>query len=397
MKEQLKQIICEAIDSKKDELNNISQEIWKNPELSFEEFKAHNFLTEFLEKEGFSVSRKTPLETSFIAKYGDCTRGIKVGVICEYDALPGVGHACGHNLIAEAGIGAALGLKAAMDSNKDLKMNLIVYGTPAEEGGNGKCLMIEKGVFDEADICMMSHPAPYEIPNPLWLAIDSYRVIFKGKTAHAAAAPWEGINALDAAVACYNNVSMLRQQMKPTNRIQCTIVDGGERPNIIPERAEMVWDLRTQKDEDLTILLKQWMECAKGAAKSTGCEVEFIKDCLTCLSLNTNQVMIDLYMENAKSLGVPFEDDHMRELLQASTDMGNVSAMKPSIHPCFKIKSEETNHNHGFTKAAGSEESQLPTLNSAKSMAMTAIDIVCEEGLLEKVQKSFEDSKPSAL
>jgi len=391
MKEKLKQIICEAIDSKKDELNNISQEIWKNPELNFKEFKAHALLTSYLEKEGFEVAKSTPLETSFIARYGK-KEGIKVGVICEYDALPGVGHACGHNLIAEAGIGAALGLKAVIDSKPGCNFHLIVYGTPAEEGGGGKCLMIEKGVFDEADICMMSHPAPYEIPSPSWLGVAQYRIVFKGKTAHAAAAPWEGINALDAAVACYNNVSMLRQQMKPTNRIHCTIVDGGERPNIIPERAEMFYFVRAQTDKEVASMVERLRKCAEGAAQSTGCTMEMFESSPYFAAVNTNQVMIDLYIENAKSLGVPFEDDSMRTILQASTDMGNVSAMKPSIHPIYKIKSEEINHNHGFTKAAGSAESQLPTLNSAKSMAMTAIDIVCEEGLLEKVQKSFEDS-----
>merc|ERR1719378_285065 len=253
----------------------------------------------------------------------------------------------------------------------------------------------EKGVFDEADICMMSHPAPYEIPRPCWLGVAQYKIVFKGKTAHAAAAPWEGVNALDAAVACYNNVSMLRQQMKPTNRIHCTIVDGGERPNIIPERSEMFYFVRAQTDKEVTSMVERLRKCAEGAAQSTGCTMEMSESSPYFAAVNTNEVMIDLYIENAKSLGVQFNDDHMREVLQASTDMGNVSAIKPSIHPIFKIKSEETNHNHGFTKASGSAESQLPTLNSAKSMAMTAIDIICEEGLLQKIQKSFEDSLQS--
>ncbi|XP_066927442.1 xaa-Arg dipeptidase-like [Clytia hemisphaerica] len=391
MKEKLKQIICEAIDSKKDELNNISQEIWKNPEVNFEEFKAHALLTSYLEKEGFEVSKSTPLETSFIARYGK-KEGIKVGVICEYDALPGVGHACGHNLIAEAGIGAALGLKAVIDSKPGCNFNLIVYGTPAEEGGGGKCLMIEKGVFNEVDICMMTHPSPYELPSPSSLGVAQYKIVFKGKTAHAAAAPWEGINALDAAVACYNNVSMLRQQMKPTNRIHCTIVDGGERPNIITERAELFYFVRAQTDKEVTGLVERLRACAEGAAQATGCTMAMKQSAPSWSAVNTNEVMIDLYIENAKSLGVSFEDDHAKETFQAATDMGNVSVVKPSIHPYYKIQTEEINHNHGFTKASGSAESQLPTLNSAKSMAMTAIDIVCEEGLLEKVQKGFKES-----
>ncbi|XP_066927455.1 xaa-Arg dipeptidase-like [Clytia hemisphaerica] len=389
--ETLKKVVDKTIENRKNDLNDISQEIWKNPELSFNEVKAHECLTNFLEKEGFTVSRKTPLETSFVAKYGDCTGGIKVGVICEYDALPKIGHACGHNLIAEAGIGAALALKAAMDSSKDLKINLIVYGTPAEEGGGGKCLMLEKGVFDEADICMMSHPTPVEISTPIWLARIQLDIVFHGKTAHAAAAPWEGINALDAAVACYNNVSMLRQQMKPTNRIHCTIVDGGERPNIIPERAEMCYYVRSLSLKDAEELSERVRACAHGGAQSTGCTVDIKEPAPRYDAVRTNPTMIGLYKKHAQSYGISFEgEDEYAQKLLASTDMGNVSQHRPSIHPCFKIETTAANHTHAFTDATGSQDNQPPTLSSAKSMAMTAIELACDPKLMIKVKEEFE-------
>jgi len=345
-------------------------------------------LTSFLEKEGFKVDRKTPLETSFIARYGDHT-GLKVGVICEYDALPGIGHACGHNLIAEAGIAAALGIKAVLMSNKDLKAELIVFGTPAEEGGGGKVKMIEMGSFDETDICMMTHPTPYEIPTPIWLARGQLTVTFHGRTSHAAAAPWEGINALDAAVACYNAISMLRQQTKPTSRVHCVITDGGEKPNIIPERSELNIYMRGLTDEDTLDLMEKVRNCAKGSALATGCTVDCVENDPYYSSVTTNKTLIDLYVKNAKSVGVPFNDDDMVTKLTASTDMGNVSKIKPSIHPLYKIQTGGANHTHKFTDATGHADNQLPTLNSAKSLAMTAIDVICNQGLMKDIMEDF--------
>jgi len=389
MASDLKPLICSTIDRRSSDLNDISQSIWSKPELNYEEHHAHQVLTSFLEKEGFKVDRKTPLETSFIARYGD-NSGLKVGVCCEYDALPGIGHACGHNLIAEAGIATALGIKEVLMSHEDMKAELIVFGTPAEEGGGGKVKMIEKGCFDETDICMMSHPTPLEIPTPVSLAISQLTVTFHGRTSHAAAAPWEGINALDAAVACYNSISMLRQQTKPTSRVHCVITDGGQKPNIIPERSELNIYIRGLTDEDALDLVEKVKNCARGAAMSTGCTVTFEETEPYYSSVRTNKVLIDLYIKNAKSLGVQFLDDDKASVFTGSTDMGNVSKIKPSIHPFYKIKAEAPNHTHKFTDATGHIDSQLPTLNSAKSMAMTAIDVICNQNLMKDIKTDFE-------
>lgn len=388
MIENLKKVVCNTIDNRKDDLNHISQEIWKNPELNYEERFAHKLLTTFLEKEGFEVRKSFPLETSFIARYGckenDC---LKIGILCEYDALPNIGHACGHNLIAEAGIGAAIAVKEVLQKDSSIKAEVLVYGTPAEEGGGGKVKMIEQNAFDEADVCMMSHPAPFEIATPIWLARDQVSFVFHGKASHAAAAPWEGINALDAAVACYNSVSMLRQQSKPSNRIHGIIVDGGDKPNIIPQRSEMNYYIRGLLDEDVRELKERVIDCAKGAASATGCTVDvFTKDPFYS-AVTTNEILIDLYIKNAKTLNVEFKDA-VSDMV-ASTDMGNVSQIKPSIHPLFKIPTKGANHTHEFTKSTGSQESQLPTLNSAKSMAMTAVDLICNPKLILDVKDKF--------
>ena len=230
---------CRTIDDHKDELIALSGDIWENPELSFEEFKAHELLTDYLEKESFAVERSyTGIKTAFRATFGSGRPN--VCVICEYDALPDIGHACGHNLIAEAGVAAGLGIKAAMESCQGgIKGWVTVLGTPAEEGGGGKILLIENGAFEDVDVAMMVHPAPLNFVSAPFLASCTYQITYTGKPAHAAAFPWEGVNALDAAVIAYNSISALRQQMKPDWRVHGVITGGRGRSNIIPDKAVM--------------------------------------------------------------------------------------------------------------------------------------------------------------
>ena len=198
MATELKDVASVAVYAAQGELNKLSGEIWKHPELGFEEHKAHELLTSFLEKKGFSVERSFSLKTAFRAKFGSGKPN--VCVICEYDALPEIGHACGHNLIAEAGVAAGLGVKAALETSGAPGGTLTVMGTPAEEGGGGKVYLVEDGAFRDIDIAMMVHPSLYSVIKPGFVAIASYTVSFTGKAVHAAVAPWEGVNALDAAV-----------------------------------------------------------------------------------------------------------------------------------------------------------------------------------------------------
>ena len=235
MAESHKIVAATAIDSCSWELYELSSEIWRNPELGFKEYKAHELLTSFLEKKGFAVEHSfTGIETAFRATFGSGRPN--VCVICEYDALPEIGHACGHNLIAEAGVAAGLGLKTALESKNASKGRVTVLGTPAEEGGGGKVYLIENGAFEDVDIAMMVHPAPYTVLMPTFSAIGEFKITFTGKASHAAAFPWEGVNALDAAVLAYNSISVLRQQMKPTWCVHGIITNGGAKPNIMHPR-----------------------------------------------------------------------------------------------------------------------------------------------------------------
>jgi amidohydrolase len=250
MSAKLKCAASGIIDTYSEELLELSGEIWKNPELGFKEHLAHSLLTGFLERRGFEVQRSfAGLETAFRATFGSGRPN--VCVICEYDALPVIGHACGHNLIAEAGIAAGLGLKAALECEGAPKGMVTVMGTPAEETSGGKLDMIQNGAFSDVDIAMMVHPSPSDIVSPTTLGVSMWNVEFTGKSAHAAAYPWEGVNALDAAVMAYNSISLLRQQMKPTWRVHGVALNGGGTdPAIIPASTSYFTTSEHQRSEN---------------------------------------------------------------------------------------------------------------------------------------------------
>jgi len=387
--EELKRIVKDTVDGYSKELADISAGIWNNPELCYNEHKAHALLTGFFQKIGFSVKEKYPLETAFVATFGEPTaNGIRIGVCVEYDALPDVNHACGHNLIAESSVAAALALQAVI--KKTGSHQVVAFGTPAEEGGGGKVKMIEAGVFNDVDICLMAHPAPIELGDSIWLARESLNLVFHGKSAHAAAAPWEGVNALDAAVACYSSVSMLRQQMKPDARVHCIIKDGGEKPNIIPRRAELNYYIRSESNDDVKDLVQKITNCAQGAALSTGCTLETSVPDPFYAAVFQNQTLMKLFVDNQKSLGVEYNEDHLKHMFKASTDMGNVFIVKPSIHPLFKIATKGVNHTPEFNTAAIQPENQPATLNAGKSLAMAVVDVITTPGLLEKIREEFK-------
>ena len=376
-----------VIDKYSDEFKKISEEIWNNPELDFNEHKAHTLLTNFLEGKGFNVERSyLGMQTAFRATFGDST-GPNVCVICEYDALPEIGHACGHNLIAEAGIAAALGIKAALEEHGTPKGLLTVMGTPAEEGGGGKIKLIEKGAFENIDVAMMVHPSPANIVKSKTLSVMRLGVTFHGKAAHAAAFPWEGVNALDAAVMAYNNISVLRQQMKPTWRVHGIISNGGAKPNIIPELTKMEYYLRALTKGEVKDLYSKAMACYEAAAKATGCTVEVMETTPFYEDVVANPTLSDLYESNAGNLGVVFEKT---DVPRGSTDMGNVSYVVPSIHPMYKIgDGTRRNHTREFTAITNTPEAHQNTLTAAKAMSMTVVDVLTNPTVLEQIKKEF--------
>ncbi|GFQ89786.1 peptidase M20 domain-containing protein 2 [Trichonephila clavata] len=299
------QFLCSVVDKEKEFLNSVSQDIWKTPELAFEEFHAHDVLTDALTNLGFEVEKHYKLPTAFKAEYlSKAGSAPVIAIILEYDALPGIGHACGHNLIAEAGLAASLAIKEAMDADPKLEGKLLVLGTPAEERSGGKIDLLEAGAFQGVDAAMMVHPSKYTSTFPPVLSRLSINVDFKGKEAHAAAFPWEGRNALDAAVATYQNIALLRQQMKPSNKVHTIITKGGVVPNVIPAESSLQIAVRSLTKRELKDLTARITECVKSGAAAAGCTASIECDEKNCYeSLITNKVMGNIYHKYALRLG----------------------------------------------------------------------------------------------
>ena len=382
----LKGTTSSTIDRHQEELKSLSAAIWRKPELAYEEHHAHKILTDFLEQKGFQVERAyTGLKTAFRATFGSGRPN--VCVICEYDALPEIGHACGHNLIAEAGIAAGLGLKAALECSGAPKGTVTVMGTPAEEDNGGKVDLINNGAFRDIDIAIMVHPFPITLVRPIVTAFHTLKVSYTGKAAHAAAYPWEGVNALDAAVLAYSSIGVLRQQMKPTWRVHSIISNDGVKPNIIPEYTELETYVRAPNMQELSVLVEKVVQCFEAAAQATGCQVSVDKNVKhVCSDLRHNPTLAACFSENYRDLGGECGDEGDF----ASTDMGNVSYVVPSLHPTYAVGSgKEVNHSKDFTAVCNTPAAHANTLLAAKAMAHTAIDVLTKDGLLDEVKKNF--------
>ncbi|CAH1225226.1 PM20D2 [Branchiostoma lanceolatum] len=413
-----------AIQACASDLYDLSQEIWKNPELAFKERYAHRVLTDFLENRGFRVDRHYKLETAFRAVCGE-EGGLHVCVICEYDALPGIGHGCGHNLIAEVGVAAGIAIKAAIQDFKQ-PVKLTVMGTPAEEAGGGKNFLIQDGCFKDVDFAMMAHPFTYNVsrwreilqtcnstvitprksdPRKGWtrellfnhyfvcLCRHSLEVTYKGKASHPAYQTWEGTNALDAAVLCYSNISVLRQQMKPHHQVHGIIENGGTHPDVIPSETKLTFYLRAHTETELTNLEKRVVGCVESAAMATGCQVEynFKRDASKYSNLMQNNTLATLYERNAEVLGVTnCSDESVTGAISGSTDMGNVTHVVPGIHPMFALPTDASIHSRHFTEEAGTLEAQPYALNQARALAMTAVDVICQSQLMDTIREEFK-------
>ncbi|KAK7108250.1 peptidase M20 domain-containing protein 2-like [Littorina saxatilis] len=399
--QKLKKIACEVIDGFSPQLKNLSRDIWNHPELCFEEKYAHKRITDFLQVRGFNVERSYKLDTAFRAQpegrsTGD---GPNVAVLCEYDALPEIGHACGHNLIATVGVAASLGIQAALQSpDFQGKGMLTVLGTPAEEGGGGKVDLINSGAFADVDVAMMAHPSQFNLEKPVYLAMTEIKISYHGKASHASSYPWNGINALDAAVLCYTNISHLRQQIKPTWRAHGVITNGGAKPNIIPELAELEYYIRAPTDTELVVLKEKVVGCIEGAATATGCKVTYKFDPKPYSSLMSNDLMASLYVENSLQVGVnPERDPEKMKKAGGSTDMGNVSHVVPSIHPKYYIGTTVSAHSHAFAQQTKTEEAEDYSLAVAKALAMTGIDLLLKPELVQQAKQTFKEALEAEL
>lgn len=272
-----------------------------------------------------------------------------------------------------------------------ISFQVVVLGTPAEEDGGGKIDLIEAGAFKNLDVVFMAHPSQENAAYLPDAAEHDVTVKYYGKASHAAAYPWEGVNALDAAVLAYNNLSVLRQQLKPTWRAHGIIKNGGVKPNIIPSYSELIYYFRAPSMKELRVLTKKAEECFRAAALATGCTVEIKGGTHDYYNVLPNKSLWKAYVENGKKLGIEFiSEDAMLKGPSGSTDFGNVSFVVPGIHPYFYIGSNALNHTEQYTEAAGSQEAQFYTLRTAKALAMTALDVIFKPELLERIREDFK-------
>ncbi|HEX5016271.1 MAG TPA: M20 family metallopeptidase [Actinomycetes bacterium] len=367
------------VDAVGAELVRLSHEISADPELSYEEHRAAARCADLLEKHGFAVERGSYGQpTSFEARLG--SGDTHVMICAEYDALPGVGHACGHNIIAASALGAGIALAPLVDG---ANLRLTVLGTHAEEVGGGKVELIDGGALDGVDAALMMHPTPYDDYGPKSLAIEEWRVVYRGHASHASAAPELGRNALDGVVAGYNNISMLRQSFRKWQQVHGVIVDGGEAANVIPERAEASYYLRAVDLDDLEDLRTRVRACLEGAATATGTTVEITVNGYVYESLKPHTELVSIFTEACTAIGREFYPDPKGDELGGSTDFGNISNRVPGLHADMAVYSyPAVNHQHEFAAACISPEGDKTMLEGAKALALTALAVAADPSRL---------------
>ena len=361
-------------------LVELSHRIHAHPELNFEEEQAAGWVASVLADAGFEVEMgAAELPTAFVATTGGGP--LTVGICAEYDALPGIGHACGHNIIAAAAAGAGLALAPLAD---DLGLTVKVFGTPAEEGGGGKILMLERGAFAGVHAAMMVHPSPVERETMACLAVSHWEVAYRGKSAHASAWPEQGINGADALTVAQVGIGLLRQHIRRTDRIHGIVTHGGDAPNVVPEATQGVWLVRSRTLAELAELEPRVRACFEAGALATGCELTMTPMCPPYSEMRHDAELAARYRANAEALGRRFVDlpAELAERTAGSTDMANISLAIPTIHPMLGLDClPATNHQPEFTAACITPVADDAVLGGATAMAWTCVDIASDETL----------------
>jgi amidohydrolase len=378
-----KTTVREALGQISATLIDLSHRIHANPELGFHEEKASKWLAEVLEAEGFAVERGAyELPTAFVARIG--SGPLHIAICAEYDCLPGIGHACGHNIIAAAGAGAGILAGRVAD---EAGLTISVIGTPAEEGGGGKIILLERGAFDGVHAAMMVHPAPTDVAEPPVIAVRHFDVYFTGKEAHASSYPEQGINAADALTIAQTAIGLLRQHIRPTDRIHGIVTKGGDAPNIVPAHTSAKFYVRARTLGELTEICDKVDRCFQAGALATGCELQIVDAEAPYAEMQHDSEIAALYKTNAEALGRSFRD--FGPLLQrwaGSTDMGNISLAMPAIHPMIGINSwPASNHQPEFTEYCATENADQAVLDGALAMAWTALDLASANGLRDRL------------
>jgi len=387
--EELKAAIAREIDARSPQLGELSRKIHDNPETAMKERRASAWLAEYLKENGFAVETGIyKLPTAFRGRYGQGKPVI--AFLAEYDALPKLGHACGHNLIATSAVAAGVGAKRAVD---ELGGSIIVYGTPGEEADAGKAIMAHRGAFKDLDAAMITHPGGGHQVVMNALACQTLDVEFFGRAAHAAADPEAGINALEAMILSFNAIDALRQHIKEKARIHGIITDGGEAPNIVPAHTAATFLVRAEDDEYLDILKEKVLNCFAGAAAATGAELKYKWADVRYAAMRNNMTLARLFRKNMQSLGrpIPLGDNSK---WSGSTDVGNVSRLAPTIQPMVGIASKDVLiHTPQFAAAAATKEALRSLLDAAKAMAMTAADLLADPKTIAGLRAEFQKNK----
>jgi amidohydrolase len=384
-RDELKARVIAEVEALREELIDLSLRIHDHPETGFKEEKACQWLCAYLEEHSFDVEPGfCQLPTAFRASAGDDRP--RVGFLAEYDALPGLGHACGHNIIAASSVGAAVAAKSALEATGG---SLAVIGTPAEEVYGGKAIMAERGAFGDLDAAMMAHPASRDAVLTAALACASITVEYFGKEAHAATRPEAGINALDALILAFNALAALRQHIPDSARIHGVITDGGDMPNVIPAHSAASFLIRAEDESYLEQLKERVLACFQSGAQSTGARLEYRWGDVQYAPMRSNRPLAEAYRQNLARVGRVVDVPPVPRPL-GSTDVGNVSAIVPTIHPSIAVVPREVSiHTPDFARMAASQEGHRGLLDAAKALAMTAVDVLSDAALRQRMQDEF--------
>ena len=373
----------EAVAAAREELIALSHFVHVHPELGYEEFESAEAVAAAAERAGFVVTRGVAgRATAFVASAG--TGSLHLALCAEYDALPEVGHACGHNIIAAASLGAALGLAAVAE---ELDLTVLLLGTPSEEGGGGKIDLLEAGVFDGIHAAMMIHPFPTERLEAACLAVDHFDVTYTGREAHASAAPWEGVNALDALTLAEVAIGLLRQHLPPGDQVHGVVLEGGWAANVVPSRAVGRFMARSVTAERLVALRTRLAACFEAGALASGASMRVAEIGHAFSHMESDPELLAHYRRAAESLGRRFDlDDAGEPKPTISTDMANVSLVVPSIHPMLMIPTGgAVNHQAAFTAACATPAADQAVLDGAMALARTGVAVAQDGPLRERL------------
>ncbi len=373
-------------------LTDLSDDFYRNPELGLKEVRTSSMMQAFLGEHGFRIEPGVAgMETAFRASTG--SGAPVIALLAEMDALPGIGHACGHNIGGTASVGAGAALSKALAGKlPGGKGTLLVLGTPAEELGKGKIDMIKAGVFDGVDAAMMVHGSSGRRVVKHFLGLVRLNFTFHGKSSHASAYPEEGVNALDAVILLFNAIGLLRQQMRSDVRVHGIITEGGKAPNIIPEKASASFYVRAKDLKELDSIKTRVMECARGAAASTGCSLVVAEAGDLNAPMKINMAFAGVYRRALEHMGLK-EDGEAPEKNVGSSDIGNVSQIIPTIHPHVPIRKGINIHTRGFADATVTPDGHRALMEGVKALGLTAMELFFKPEALEAIKKDFRETE----